>query len=97
MRTYIHTSVGGPIKLNDYGRRSGSKCGVVRLNAMLGNSHDFPDRLSGANPYASPSAMFLEALRFIWAQKRSHDKWCYGGGRDDSRGICVDNPKSVVT
>ena len=65
------------MKLGDYGRLSGSKCGALRINAMLGNSHDFPARLPGANQYASPSAMYLEALRFIWAHKRSHQEW-YG-------------------
>ena len=93
---YAYTTAGGPVKLGDYGRLSGSKCGALRLNAMLGNSHDFPARLPGANQYASPSAMYLEALRFIWAHKRSHREWCYGGGRDDARGICVDNSKSVA-
>ena len=83
------------MKLNDYGAASGSKCGVLRINAMLGNSHDFPARLPGASVWASPSSMYLEALRFIWAQKRSHAEWCYGGGRDDSRGICLDDPGCV--
>ena len=53
-------------------------------------------RVPGGNAHSSPSVMYREALRFIWAQKRSHKEWCYGGGRDDARGICVDNPGSVV-